>query len=299
MPNSNYFNLPITNAGGTLSIDVDELYEYYTIDGAGVTLAASYIINDTGAPREGQTINIRYNGNGLDSVVADPAIYVEIMGIQLTDGQALNKINFISTFTGGTWVTNTLMSFDDTDIIESANITALAVTTAKIAALAVTTAKIDNLAVTAAKIAANTITAAEIAAGTITNVEMTANTVNSTILAVNNSLTTIVVPVSFETGVVGDFKMLMNFAGTLNTVYAYATKAIAATDNATIVCKNNAGTTMATGTITFTASDARGTAYTVTPSTNNTFVAGDILTLTCAKATAGGQANVCLNFTIS
>ena len=103
--------------------------------------------------------------------------------------------------------------------------------------------------------------------------------------------------VSFEAGEVGDFKIYMGFAGTLTNVYAYATKAIAATDNATIVCKNNAGTTMSTGTITFTASDARGTAYIVTPSTNNTFIVGDILTFTCAKATAGGKAHLSLKFT--
>jgi len=103
--------------------------------------------------------------------------------------------------------------------------------------------------------------------------------------------------VSFEAGEVGDFKIYMGFAGTLTNIYAYATKVIAGTDNGTIVPKNNAGTTMATGTVTFTASDARGTAYTVTPSTNNTFVAGDILTFTTAKVTAGGKVHLSLKFT--
>lgn len=296
---TNYSIIPITNAGGTVSINLSEPYAYHIIDGAGIVLLSSFIVNTTGTATLGMTINVRYIGNGLDSDTTDPTISVQILGVTLTDTQALKKANIIATYNGASWDTVLELSSDDTAIVNTANLVDLNVTTAKIAALAVTTAKIDNLAVTAAKIAANTITASQIANGTLTKTQMTANTVNSTILAVNNSLTTIVVPVSFETGVVGDFKMLMNFAGTLNTVYAYATKAIAATDNATIVCKNNAGTTMATGTITFTASDARGTAYTVTPSTNNTFVAGDILTLTCAKATAGGQANVSLNFTIS
>jgi len=103
--------------------------------------------------------------------------------------------------------------------------------------------------------------------------------------------------VSFEAGEVGDFKIYMGFAGTLTNIYAFATKVIAGTDNGTIVPKNNAGTTMATGTVTFTASDARGTAYTVTPSTNNTFVAGDILTFTTAKTTAGGKVHLSLKFT--
>jgi hypothetical protein len=54
---------------------------------------------------------------------------------------------------------------------------------------------------------------------------------------------------------------------------------------------------MTSGTITFTASDARGTAYTSTPSANNTFIAGDILTLTTAKVTAGGWARVSITYT--
>jgi len=108
--------------------------------------------------------------------------------------------------------------------------------------------------------------------------------------------------VSFEAagGVVpsvGDFKLTMPFAGTVTSIYAYATKAIAGTDNATIVPKNNAGTTMTSGTVTFTASDARGTAYTTTPSANNTFIAGDVLTFTTAKATAGGYAQLSITFT--
>lgn len=107
----------------------------------------------------------------------------------------------------------------------------------------------------------------------------------------------ITLDVSFETGEVGDFKITMPFAGTVTSIYAYAYKAIAATDNGTIIPKNNGGTTMGTGTITFTASDARGTAYTSTPSTNNTFAANDILTFTTAKATAGGK--VMLSITVT
>lgn len=103
--------------------------------------------------------------------------------------------------------------------------------------------------------------------------------------------------VNFETGEVGDFKIYMGFPGTLVNEYAYATKVIAGTDNGTIVPKNNAGTTMANGTITFTAADPRGTAYTAAPTTNNTFVAGDVLTFTTAKVTAGGKVHLSLRFT--
>lgn len=103
--------------------------------------------------------------------------------------------------------------------------------------------------------------------------------------------------VSFESGYAGDFKIKMPFAGTVTEIYAYAIKAIAGTDNGTIVAKNNGGTTMTNGTITYTASDARGTAYTVSPSANNTFSAGDLLTFTTAKTTAGGVVQLSITVT--
>lgn len=113
---------------------------------------------------------------------------------------------------------------------------------------------------------------------------------------------TIQLLVSFEaaggtTPSVGDFKIKMPYAGTVTEIYAYAVKAIAGTDNGTIVPKNNGGTTMGSGTITFTASDARGTAYTSTPATNNTFAAGDLLTFTTAKTTAGGLVQLSITVT--
>lgn len=130
-----------------------------------------------------------------------------------------------------------------------------------------------------------------------------ANKVLTTMIANNNVTTSkistdlqcelITLLVSFEaaggtTPSVGDFKIKLPYPGTVSEIYGYATKAIAGTDNGTIIAKDNAGTTMTAGTITFTAADPRGTAYTVTPSANNTFVAGDILTFTTAKTTAGG-----------
>lgn len=120
-----------------------------------------------------------------------------------------------------------------------------------------------------------------------------------TVAKVENNLTyeLITLAVSFEAAgatvpSVGDFKIKMPYPGTVSEIYAYCTKAIAATDSGTITAKNNAGTTMASGVVTFAASDARGTAYTVTPSADNTFIAGDILTFTTAKVTAGGQAHL-------
>jgi hypothetical protein len=106
-----------------------------------------------------------------------------------------------------------------------------------------------------------------------------------------------VIPVSFETGELAANKVEMNFDGTIDKVYAIATKAIAATDDGTVTPKNNAGTTMTGGVITFTASDAVDTAYTASPTANNTFVSGDVLSFTTAKTTVGGKALVTIHYT--
>jgi hypothetical protein len=78
--------------------------------------------------------------------------------------------------------------------------------------------------------------------------------------------------------------------GEVQEVYAIVTKAIAATDSATITCKNDAGTTMTGGVLTFPASSTLNTTATGTISANNTFVSGDELFFTSAKTTVGGKA---------
>ena len=103
--------------------------------------------------------------------------------------------------------------------------------------------------------------------------------------------------VSFETGEVGDMKIKIPFACTVNELYVNVSKNIAATDNATIVPKDNAGTTMTDGTVTVTLSSTIGTGFTSTPTANNTFTAGQIMTLTTAKTTAGGKAKVSIKVT--
>lgn len=143
-----------------------------------------------------------------------------------------------------------------------------------------------------------------IANDAVTTAKILAQNVTTAKLETNLTYELITLLVSFEAAggtapSVGDFKIKMPYPGTVSEIYAYAVKAIAATDNGTIVAKNNAGTTMTSGTITYTASDARGTAYTVTPSANNTFVAGDILTFTTAKATAGGLVELSIKITRS
>ena len=101
------------------------------------------------------------------------------------------------------------------------------------------------------------------------------------------------VPVSFEaTFNNATNKVKLPYACTVKSIYAIATKAIANTDNATITLKDNGGTGMTGGVITFTASDAQNTAYSSSVTANNTLSSGDLLTILCAKTTGGGAALV-------
>jgi hypothetical protein len=62
------------------------------------------------------------------------------------------------------------------------------------------------------------------------------------------------------------------------------------TDAGTVIVKNNAGTTMTMSTpVSIPLSTAIGTAYETTITANNTFVAGDVITVFTAKTTAGGK----------
>lgn len=112
----------------------------------------------------------------------------------------------------------------------------------------------------------------------------------------NNRVHTVTVPVSFETNEVGDAITWFDSPVTVSGLRSCVTKTLAGTDSGTITAKNNAGSAMASGVLTHAASAAVGNTQTATPTTNNTFVAGDKLTLTAAKTTAGGRAFVTVSY---
>lgn len=124
-----------------------------------------------------------------------------------------------------------------------------------------------------------TVATANIGTGQVTTVK----------LATELQYEVMTIPVSFEANEVGDIKVLMPYACSVTNTYSSVSKTVAATDDGTIVFKNNAGTTMTGATITVAASSAVGTADTGLATANNTFTAGEVMTLTTTKATAGGR----------
>lgn len=104
------------------------------------------------------------------------------------------------------------------------------------------------------------------------------------------------VPMSFETGELGAYRVYFPFAARIDSIKSGVVKAMADTDNGTITGANATGASTG-GVITHDASDAIGTREVATPTTNNEVSSGSYYQLTSAKTTAGGKAIVTLEYT--
>lgn len=99
----------------------------------------------------------------------------------------------------------------------------------------------------------------------------------------------ITIPVSLEANELGEVKFVIPYNCTVTSITAYVTKLIEATEDASILPKNNASLVMTDGTLTMIAGSSIGTGLTVTPTANNVFTAGDTMTLEGIKTTPGGK----------
>jgi hypothetical protein len=99
----------------------------------------------------------------------------------------------------------------------------------------------------------------------------------------------ITIPVSLEANELGEVKFVIPYKCTVTSITAYVTKLIEATEDASILPKNDASLVMTDGTLTMIAGSSIGTGLTVTPTANNVFTAGDTMTLEGIKTTPGGK----------
>lgn len=120
-----------------------------------------------------------------------------------------------------------------------------------------------------------------------------------TVAKVETTLRTdlITAQISWDANRKGDHKIVIPYPCTVDGIYVYADDLIEATDAASANFKDNSGLSM--GTVTFTGGDTIGTGYSLTPTSNNSFTAGQILTITTTKTTAGGNAKVSIKVTKS
>ena len=169
-----------------------------------------------------------------------------------TDGKLLIGV------TAGKGYTTAVLSGDATISTAGAlTIANNAITTAKILDANVTTAKIDDAAVTPAKMSAGA------------------------------RKSSIAIPVYFDTaGEIGVLKYTMCFDCTVDAIHATVTKA-AATDTATAIFKDHGGTVLTGSQIDITTGLVLGNIVTTTPTANNTFLAGEQITIETSKTTAG------------
>lgn len=106
-----------------------------------------------------------------------------------------------------------------------------------------------------------------------------------------------VTSVSWETNETGIISINIPFDCTVDEAVIAVSGLIEATDDATLVLKNNAGTAMTGGSQTITAGTLVGNNFTLTPTANNTFTAGQVMKFETIKTTKGGRAEVSVTYT--
>lgn len=118
-------------------------------------------------------------------------------------------------------------------------------------------------------------------------------------LATAANYNVICIPISFASGAQATHTLYFPMAVTVTQVRTFVTTQLAGTDDGTITCANNAGSAMANGTVTITASSPVATEDNASPTTNNTFTAGQKMQLIASKSTAGGVVNTYVEFHIT
>ncbi len=317
-PTSN-FDYTMEAAGESLALEVFELYDAYNLlpDSGAIYLLGNLTITADGTPTEGMQFVFNYGGG----VTYDGGT-VSIFGRVLSAIEALYKYTITCTYINAAWVVK--VEFSDQGRMSGAYLTDTTVTNAKLAGsialsklLAATRGFFIRAGASGIWEAVTGVTAGNILAGngtdlvsvtlsgdatidgtgvlTLTNNAVaTANITdaNVTVAKLESSLKAEVVTrdASFDAGELGAYPIRMSYAGSVTNFYGMVTKVMGGTDAGTVIVKNNAGTTMTmTTAVSIPLSTAIGTAYDTAITANNTFVAGDIITVFTAKTTAGGK----------
>jgi len=104
------------------------------------------------------------------------------------------------------------------------------------------------------------------------------------------------VKMSFASGQQNTARLYFNDRVKILRVRGEVAAALAATDAGTVTPRNSAGATMTGGVLTFAASAPLNNRQTGVPTANNVVAAGDFMELVAAKTTAGGEAQVYVEF---
>jgi len=313
-------------ASGTLNVNVDRspaslvsLASITRINGS-VTLTGNLNISPLGTALKNTTIKVLWEASVTITALSGNQVF--IFGEAVPDELAAKNFVAECVYDGAAWVVNILPDFAGTGIIGSDRLASDSVTTPKIADNSVELAKMYELATgsvifgnasnrpTALSVADSTIVIGDSSTGLVSvavSGDATLTKAGALTIA-NNAVTTakildanvtpakmstgarkasIAIPVSFETaGEIGVVKYTMCFDCTVDAIHATVTKA-AATDTATAIFKDHGGTVLTGSQVDITTGLVLGNIVSTTPTANNTFTAGEQITIETSKTTAG------------
>jgi hypothetical protein len=311
-------------SSGTLNVNVSKV-PTSLIDTASVvrvigtvTLSGNLNISPTGTPSKNTAIKILWEAS-----VTPSGNSVIVFGETVPD--ELVARNFVAEciYDGSAWVVNILPDFAGVGIIGEDRLAASSVTTAKIADNAVTLAKMAGLAKgniiygdasgDPASVNLGAVDANLVVGDTTNGVAVVAMSGDATIAKTgaltiaNDAITTAkildanVTPAKLSSSAnKGQFAVQLEFDNaakigvikyqicstcTIDGIYATVNR-VPATDTATVIPKNHGMVAMTGGQIDITTALALGNIISVTPTANNTFTAGEQLTLETSKTTA-------------
>lgn len=297
-------NIPITSSGGSFDLDVNATTEIYNITGAA-TMASNVTIAPLGTPLSGLTYVFNYKAV-LD--ITTNSTSITIFGQTLTAAQALNSQVIICSYNGSSWDVDIQSSFDDSNIISTANIQNGAITSSKIASGAIGTSNIADDSITNDKLATMTPSSVKIGGSTgnpadlaLGNNEIpigngtTITTINKSSLMLTSIDEIIVIPISFESGEQSSNIIKLPFNGFMKSALFCVTKNLTGTDNATINFKYNTSPFVSTGIMTIPLSSIVDDviSFSFTPSTWDFSTNQQIMCLGL-KSTAGGKGTLTL-----
>jgi hypothetical protein len=309
-------------ASGTILIPVDfasstpELTYTNNIIAGTVTLVGGLVVSPSGTPTTGQRVVVTWNAS-----VTPSGNTITIFGETVPTELAARNFVAECLWDGTAWVVNILPDFAGVGIVDSDRLAASSVTTAKIADNSVELAKMYELATgsvifgnasnrpTALSVADSTIVVGDSSTGLVSvavsgdatlaktgvltiasNAVTTAKILDANVtpakLSASSNKGQFAVQLEFdEAAKIGVIKYQICSTCTIDGIYATVNRA-PATDTATVIPKNHGGVAMTGGQIDITTALALGNIISVTPTANNTFTAGEQMTLETSKTTA-------------
>jgi len=313
---------------GTLDSTDIKVYIYRLIGTVTLSGASSISYSGAGSPVKNEAYLFHYEAS-----VTPSGNTFSIFGQAVPSDMLSSKFVAECIYDGSAWKVKLLPSFDGLGIIGADRLAASSVTTAKIADDAITLAKVDapgkgkiiygdglgdpkyltiqdaefiigdtTLGATSQTISGDaTVTktgALTIASNAVTTAKILDANVTPAKMSAGARKASIAIPVSFETaGEIGVVKYTMCFDCTVDAIHATVTKA-AATDTATAIFKDHGGTVLTGSQVDITTGLVLGNIVSTTPTANNTFTAGEQITIETSKTTAGsGNCTVILCLT--